>query len=118
MTTAPDFYNEIARERGAPEGWRWYSLQAVGENRKNGAAIVKGAVCTAVYKSGPRKGTTNWTKRDKSTEREFLITFAEYDARVAAYESSTGHCSSCGGAGKWESGRDCARCRGTGKAQQ
>lgn len=49
------------------------------------------------------------------TQREFLITFAEYDARVAAFESANGRCSGCDGSGKYESGRDCHRCRGTGK---
>lgn len=116
MTKPPDFYNEIARERGAAEGWQWYSLQGIGENRAQGAALVKGAVCTAVYKSGPRKGQTNWMKLDKSTEREFLITFAEYDARVREYETRTGRCSSCVD-GKYETGRDCHRCKGTGKAK-
>lgn len=111
-----DIYNIIARERGAEPEWQWYSLQAVGEDRKNGAALVKGAVCTATFKSGPRKGETNWAKRDKTTEREFLITFVEHDARVAAWEAEHGTCSSCTD-GQYETGGTCHRCKGTGKAR-
>lgn len=113
--SGPDFYSEIARERGAAEGWQWCSIKAIGEDRKNGAALVTGAVYPLLYKSGKRKGETNYSKPTPGTQREFLITFAEYDARVAAYEAATGNCNRCAGTGKYDSGRDCQGCRGTGK---
>ena len=90
----PDFYNLIARERGMPPGWRWYQLEAVPKffaskapDRKNAACIVRGAVCTATITRGPRKGETNWAKRDRSTDHTIVITFADYDARVAAWKA-------------------------------
>ncbi len=86
----PDFYNLIAHERGAPPDWRWFSVQAHGENREHGAVVVRGAVCTATYTRGPRKGQTNWTKMDHSTVREFVITFADYDARAAKWRAGNG----------------------------
>ena len=87
----PDFYNLIAQGRGAPPGWRWYSLEArptvYPPDRANGVAIVRGAVCTAVFTRGPRKGQPNWEKLDRSTDCEIIITFADYDARVAAWRA-------------------------------
>jgi hypothetical protein len=97
MTEEPDFYNLIARERGMPEGWRWYSLEArptffagpggIDVAREKAVCLVKGAVCTAVITRGPRKGHTNWKKLDRATECEMVITFVEYDARVAAWRA-------------------------------
>jgi hypothetical protein len=81
----PDFYNLIAQRRGCPPGWHWYSLEGKGEDRKTGVAIVKGAVCDAVYTRGPNKGHRNWSKRDRATERELVITFVEYDEVVAEW---------------------------------
>ena len=81
----------VAQERGAPPGWRWYSLEArptvYPPDRANGVAIVRGAVCTAVFTRGPRKGQPNWKKLDRSTDCEIIITFADYDARVAAWRA-------------------------------
>lgn len=106
--TPPDFYNLIARERGLPEAWRWYSLSVLPEPRPGqplaprdqSFALVRGAVCSAVFQSGPRKGQRNWGKRDKSTELEFVLALAELDARIARWEHETGSCRSCGGTGQ------------------
>jgi len=89
-----DFYNLIARERGMPEGWRWYQIEArpqfwAGKQPDRGTAtcLVRGAVCTAVITRGARKGQTNWAKRDRSTDQEIVISFAEYDARVSKWKA-------------------------------
>jgi len=58
-----------------------------GQDRKTGVAIVKGAVCTAVYTRGPNKGHRNWSKRDRATEREIVISFVDYDAAVAEWKA-------------------------------
>lgn len=92
MTDEPDFYNMIARERGMPEGWRWYQLEARPQvwsgnepDRSKAVVLVRGAVCTAVFTRGKRKGQTNWEKRDRSTDCEIVISLADYDAKVAAW---------------------------------
>ena len=120
---APDFYNLIAKERGMPDGWKWNVLKAVGENRERGGVLVVGAVCTATYTRGKRKGWPNWSKRDKSTERELFIAFADYDERVAAWERETGFCSHCDGTGQMTASvsiggktfRPCSKCNATGR---
>lgn len=106
----PDFYNLIATERGLPPGWRWYSLNVIGvdydapsaKQREHGAVMVKGAICTAIYKSGPRKGERNWTKR--TDERELVITFRELEEFTANWEIKTALCSNCGSGG--DSGKE------------
>lgn len=132
--TPPDFYNLIAHERGMPDGWRWYSLEAKPSfwsgtqqpARDQAFAIVRGAVCTATIQRGPRKGQTKWSKRDKSTDAEIVIRLDELDARIARWELETNRCSLCGGCGAetgsidFRSGgeikkRLCNRCKGSGK---
>jgi hypothetical protein len=80
----PDFYSLIAVEDlGAPAGWRWYELEVLGDHKSPRAKtsfLMRGAVCTAVLKSGPNKGMTNWKLRDRTTERTFVVSFADYDA--------------------------------------
>lgn len=112
-----DFWNLIARERGMPEGWCWFRLEVVDHRlpRDEAASSVTGAVCTTVFKSGPRKGELNWAKRDGSTERTLIITFKELDARERQWESDTGKCCRCFGSGNDSFGK-CRRCGATGKA--
>ncbi len=116
----PDFYELIARERGCPEGWTYVTLKAVGEGRAKGAALVKGAIYPTKYKSGPRRGETNYSKPLAGTERELLITFAELDTREVRWEQETGVCSKCEGTGQMVSGfherKPCTRCHATGEA--
>lgn len=128
----PDFYNLIAHERGMPDGWRWYSLEVkpsfwsgTQPARDQAFAIVRGAVCTSTIQRGTRKGQTNWSKRDKSTDIEIVIRLDELDARIARWELETNRCSLCGGCGAetesidFRSGeikkRPCRRCKGSGK---
>ena len=121
-TKPPDFYNLIAAERGCADGWRWVELRVVGE-RPDHVVVVRGAVMPDLTK-GKNKGWPNWSKRDKSTERELVMTNPDINAFIAKWESTTGTCSGCGGDGQElaSSGvngttyRDCRRCKATGKA--
>lgn len=128
-TGPPDWWLLIAKARGMPEGWAWFKLEVKGHPapREQCVSLVTGAVCKETFKSGPRKGEKNWGKRDRSTERELAVTFAELDAFMAKWEAETGLCSACGGGGEtmtgWsaESGSAYARCRpcaGSGKAKR
>jgi hypothetical protein len=119
MSESVDFYNLIAAERGMPEGWRWHTLEAVGRH-----TLVTGAVCSVLFKRGPRKGCENWAKRDLTTEQQFVITGEELAARRSQWERDTGKCVQCFGskeeiASVRVSGvttRPCGRCHATGVA--
>lgn len=120
-TGTVDWYNLIARERGMPLFWRWFELRAVGPD-----AVVTGAVCRVLFKSGPRNGTENWAKRDRSTERQIVITRQQLVERKAQWERETWKCSQCFGSGNEPYGwsrsegpltRPCSRCTATGQAQ-
>jgi hypothetical protein len=124
--TGPDLYALYAATQGAPDGWRWYSLRCVSESRESGGVLIKGAVCTAVYARGKRKGDHNWSKRDKSTERELFATFAQLEACRTKWERDTGKCSTCGGDGQELASvgvngatyRPCEPCKATGVRQE
>ena len=122
----PDFWNMIAVERGMPEGWRWWSIQTIGDRkapREHAAAMVKGGVPVARFASGKRKGEINWAKA--TSKAEMVITFRDLDERMARWERETGNCKTCGGDGQelagWSAAegsrtRECRRCKGSGKA--
>jgi hypothetical protein len=120
-----DFYNLIAVERGLPEHWKWFELKRVGELEQDGCGVlVKGAVCTATYSRGKWKGSTNWKKRDRSTEREIFVTRNEYEKRCLKWQLDTGKCAECYGNGQviksasvytGKTYRPCHKCEGTGK---
>lgn len=123
--SGPDLYQLFAATQGVPEGWRWYSLRAVGESRAAGGVLIKGTVCTETVAHGPRKGEPNLKKRDKATERELFATFAQIDACRDQWERDTGKCAKCGGDGQETASvsvrdgktyRPCTRCKATGKA--
>ena len=122
----PDFYNLIAKHRGCPDGWRWVNVKAVGESRKEGAVIANGAVYPEKYKSGKRKGATNYGKPTPGTERELLVTFADLDAFQEQWERDNSSCRDCGGSKETlasshvngaKTYRPCSRCNATGRAQ-
>lgn len=110
-----DFYNLLAIDRGAAPGWRWFDLKVLGDHkspREQTSFQMRGAV----YLGETRTGRGKW---DKSTTREFVICFTEYDARVARWQLETGRCGWCFGSGSESAGsggvRTCSRCKGTGK---
>jgi len=121
----PCFYTMLCRERGAPADWRWFSLKVLGndyKDRTNGAVLVEGACAPPNYTRGQWKGTPNWKKRDKATDRQFVITMRDYDARKEQWERDTGKCFECYGSGQSFAStgrdgtkyRDCRRCNATG----
>lgn len=120
-----DFYNLIAAERGMPAGWKWNLLKCVGELENDGSGVlVTGAVCTAIYSRGKRKGDTNWKKRDRSTEKELFISRNEYEKRRQKWQADTGKCVECLGSGKTlasmsiytgKTYRPCHECKATGR---
>jgi hypothetical protein len=115
----PDFLSMHARKLlSMPEEWATFRVEV-----KPGAGQdyfeVTGAVCTATFTSGKRKGQKDWKKRDKATERPILIPEREHRAFVEAWEKASGLCSKCGDTGEefegWslEKGctyRPCTRC--------
>lgn len=74
-----DIYNYAASKRpGVPAGWRWFRLEYL-----DGKTLVTGAVCTVVFKRGPRKGRPNWSKRLLDTERTLIMDDGELEAARA-----------------------------------
>ena len=71
--------------------------------------------------SGKNKGKPGW----RGEERTAFVTYAENKAECAAWEKSTGKCSTCGGDGQeWDGWsakdgtryKECRRCSGSGNA--
>lgn len=127
MAGKPDFLLMHAREAfNLPANWHWYKLEAVGPHESpNKAILVTGAVVTAIFTRGPRKGSLNFGKRDRKTECTVPISARDHEAWLLQWEESTGQCHECGGTGQawvgWSKAeghryRTCHRCDGTGKA--
>lgn len=116
---APNFWNLIARARtGMAEPWGWISIQAIGgpPGGPGTHTLLKGAMPGPPFKSGPRKGRTNWAKRDRSFDRTVVISNEDFDAFKRNWELETGLCCECGGDGDW-CGVKCPRCCGSGRPQ-
>ena len=61
-----DFYCLYAqRNFGVAPDWQWHTLRGKTMAGGRNVFLVAGAVCNAKYASGPRKGTTNWAKRER-----------------------------------------------------
>lgn len=116
-----DWYNEYARRKcNVPDGWAWFEIRTVDSKHM----IAKGAVCTTLYKRGPRKGHKNWRWRDKGTEREIVIPLSELEEMKREWAVETGGCVDCAGSGKrfasWSAASGtkhvpCKACNGTGR---
>lgn len=107
-----------------PEGWQVFIWERVNMDTPNEAIQYTGAVCDAVFLSGPRKGHKNWSKRDKATEMRLTMTLDEMKAFRDRWSIETGNCNRCLGTGTvwmgWsasegEKTRECPDCKGTGK---
>lgn len=114
-----ELFQEQLTEIVRTPGWHWYKIRSVGS-----FTIFNGAVCTILYKSGPKKGRLNWTTRDKSTEREIILTNGDIDRWRKAWSERTGKCLRCTGDGRMvirvsasegTSYRECRLCLGTGE---
>lgn len=116
---------EHAREKcGAGETWRMFRWECFPHGGEPIYQSVTGAVCEHHFLRGPRKGQTNWQKRDARTEQTVNITVVDHDKWVKDWQSRTGKCSECVGTGevfkRWslKTGTEfsqCHKCKGTGK---
>ena len=120
-------FDDHARELvGMNADWSLYRFEAVGNpNEPPMIYRLRGAVAPP-FKSGPRKGKPNWSKKDPATDKEVCDSAADHRAWGAAWERRTGLCSRCGGEGRTlaSSGRDgktyrdCRECGGNGKTRR
>jgi len=111
---------DVARRKaGLGPDHNWIEVRVIGNTRDIMVTLAKP---TGVYKSGERKGEPKYTK---AVEHQAVVTVAETDAEVTAYETRTGLCSDCDGskrtAAGWSAGtgtryETCARCKGDGKS--
>lgn len=110
----PDWFGLVAKERGVPDGWRWYSSTAHG-NAGSTVFLVTGAVVGGLFAKGKNAGKPNPAKY--TDKRELVITRADLDAVKAKWSAETGKCSACYGEGRvstgWskETGRTYRACR-------
>ncbi|MBL8911629.1 MAG: hypothetical protein JNM17_13130 [Archangium sp.] len=126
-----DFFNLFAlKTRGVPEGWRWSSIQAIGDleekDRARMYSEMEGYVHDGTkFKSGKNAGKRKPGCAVAGTKRKFIFTMAEFDTFLRDWEVETGLCHQCEGTGEelagWsakdgQSLRKCTRCFGTGKA--
>ncbi len=85
----PDDFDLVAHEvYGVRRDARWLQVETLGDLKSPRAEtyfrLLMVAPPTVVFKSGPRKGQINWSKRDKSLDRELVVPFAKLDEFVAA----------------------------------
>lgn len=121
-----DLLEDHARERaGMSPEWKMYRWEKQPANGTSTFVNVTGAVCSAVFKAGPRKGYTNWSKLDKTTECTVSLGLNEHKEWLGEWERKTGQCNECQGSGQQPAGwtraegplyRACPRCLATGKA--
>jgi hypothetical protein len=113
----------LKRDNKLPEGFEFYSWEAVDGSGSTHIVILKGMVAPLLTK-GKNKGRPNWRKGDKSTERTFAVSSDQIKQFDDDYEAETGKCSKCEGGQEWagwsiDSGhryRTCSKCKGSGKA--
>lgn len=120
--TAPEWVDlmslQASRVLGIP-GWVAWRFEAVEPD----SVLLTGAVCPEVYKSGPRKGRTNYNAHDPKTKRMVVLTTESRRAFDRVWEAETGMCCQCQGAGKVVAScgvsgttyRECRCCKGSGK---
>jgi hypothetical protein len=72
--------------------------------------------------SGKNKGYPNWQKRDKTTEKTFIVSVKDHEKWCGAWQKKTNKCAECVGTGKTIAScgangttyRECFKCKGTG----
>lgn len=92
-------FDRFAHEvHGVRADARWIVVETLGDHDTPRALasfrLVMAVPPTLVFKSGPRKGEINWSRRDKSHDRELIVSFKDFDAfvekRVPAKEADRG----------------------------
>lgn len=127
--TDVDFFNLFAvQKRGAPEGWEWRKLEAIGDlHAKDDAqkyTKMEGYVHNgATFKTGKKAGQKKPRSPVPGTEREIVFTMADIETLKTEWEASTGKCHQCTGSGREWTGwsadagnrfKSCTRCNATG----
>ena len=114
--SAATFREAIAIEKSGIEGWVPFRYELIGKSD----TIMTGGV-PRVLTRGPNKGERRW---DGPVSR-VVVTQAEIDTAMAAYEQTTHQCAECEGTARVVVGwsavdgtkyRECPKCCGTGKA--
>lgn len=104
MSAAPDFWNLYAREKlGVGETWEWYQLRAQEADNETDIVEIRGANRPPPYASGKHVGSPNWNRRDRSTERRFLVAMGDLEVFKREWKKRTGLCRDCG-----DTGRSCS----------
>lgn len=95
----PDDFDLIAHERyEVPAHYRWLEVETLGgpHTPRRLASfrllMVHAYPGIPIVKRGERKGRINWRKRDKSKDREVVVSFAQFDefrAKRAALAEAT-----------------------------
>lgn len=125
-----DFFNLLAKKLGAPDGWQWCRIEALGDpkerRRERQFSVMEGYVHNgATFKSGKRKGQPKPRSAVPGTERTFHFTMQDLDDLQRQWEVETGNCFTCEGTGRALAGwsrdtgdrfENCHRCGATGKA--
>jgi hypothetical protein len=118
--TREDIVETHAREKaGMPPEWQVWRFKWLPDQPHPDIQCymeLAGAIAPE-FKSGPRKGRTNWKAKDPATIRVVVITKAEHGAWLVEWERKTGKCAECVGIGVSVWKRTCRKCEGTGKAR-
>lgn len=84
----PDDFDRVAHMMfDVPTSMRWLEVETLGDGKAprhlTSFRILMADPPDAVFKSGPRKGAINWKKRNKSLDREVVLSFAQFDEFIA-----------------------------------
>lgn len=126
QATRLNLYEEHAREKiGAQPEWKLFHWECFPHTGETIYVQITGAVCLEKFKSGKRKGFTNWRKLIPETRRTVVLPILQHEQWELEWEKETGFCKQCTGAGdtfkSWSvtegtKYRQCSRCAGSGKA--
>lgn len=96
MSDIPDFYNLVARDHGAPDGWRWHTLLAV--DAPAGTAVAGIPQARLVLMQGAITEMVGGVAyvADPASRRDFIFTFAEIEQKRLRWEAEHGRCARCG----------------------
>jgi hypothetical protein len=111
-----DFLSLAARGVVGIADWTWRKSECVDPP---GTFLVTGAVYPEKFKSGPRKGRTNYSITAPNTDRNVVVTRAQVDAAKEAWSVETGLCHACSGNDTTlhKPTKPCKACGGSGKRQ-
>lgn len=121
-----DLIDECARAMcKMGDDWKPYKYECLPKGDGETKIVRISGMVAPPLKRGKRKGFPNWSKGDKSTEREVYITIPEHAEFVRQWEARTGLCSTCQGTTQQWVGWSvkegprydtCRKCKGTGKS--